>query len=68
MDAPGLDHDLPALEASKAWKQRRTVLKPMAPEITTDIPVMQSTMSAKDVDLSRFPSPIWHQHDGGQGS
>lgn len=63
--ALGLDHELPPLEALKAWKQRRTTLKPVAPESTTDVPVLENAMSAKDVDLTRFPSPIWHKHDGG---
>lgn len=63
--ALGLDPELPALDALKAWKQRRSGLKPLAPEITTDVPVMENTVSGKDVDLSRFPAPIWHKHDGG---
>src|SRR5690606_5989139 len=59
------DHELPALETLRAWKQRRTTLKPVAPEVTSDVPVLENSMSGNDVDLSLFPAPIWHKNDGG---
>lgn len=63
--ALGLDHDLSPLDTLKAWKQHRTALKPIAPEIVSDVPVLENTVSGKDVDLSTFPSPLWHKRDGG---
>src|SRR5690606_31524402 len=42
-----------------------TSLKPLVPEVVKDVPVLENTMSKADVDLSLFPSPIWHKHDGG---
>lgn len=63
--ALGIDHTLPALEALRVWKGRRTTLKPVAPEVTQDIPVLENSQTGASVDLSQFPSPVWHKADGG---
>ncbi|TGQ89099.1 UbiD family decarboxylase [Mesorhizobium sp. M8A.F.Ca.ET.208.01.1.1] len=63
--ALGIDYNLPALEALKLWKTRRTSLEPIAPVETKDIPVLENEARGQDVDLSRFPSPVWHKLDGG---
>jgi UbiD family decarboxylase len=29
-------------------------------------PVLENVVSGNDVDLTRFPAPLWHEHDGGR--
>jgi UbiD family decarboxylase len=62
--ALGLDPTLSPLEALKAWKQRRTDLKPLPPE-TVEPDWAQNSVRGATVDLARFPAPFWHRDDGG---
>ena len=36
------------------------------PEILKWAPIFENAVHGKDVDLSRFPAPLWHEHDGGR--
>ena len=36
------------------------------PDVVTKGPVLENVVKAGDVDLSRFPAPRWHEHDGGR--
>jgi UbiD family decarboxylase len=64
--ALGLDPNLPPLQALLAWKRKRVDLKPIAPQITTDAPYLENSSAGEAVDLSQYPSPIWHKGDGGR--
>lgn len=63
--ALGIDHTLSPIAALQAWKARRNELKLMPPVETDDVPYLENSATGEDVDLSLFPSPIWHKHDGG---
>ena len=63
--ALGIDPNLPPLQALQAWKRKRVDLKPIAPEQTADAPYLENSLTGDAVDLSLFPSPIWHKDDGG---
>ncbi len=49
----------------KWWKARLENYTPIAPEIVRTGPVMDNVQEAEDVDLSRFPAPLWHAEDAG---
>ncbi len=36
------------------------------PRVVAAGPVEENVFEGKDVDLSRFPVPLWHEHDGGR--
>jgi len=36
------------------------------PEVLPDGPVKENVLLGDQVDLSRFPTPFWHKHDGGR--
>lgn len=36
------------------------------PRQATDAPMFENRLVGEDVDLSRFPAPLWHEHDGGR--
>src|SRR6185312_7433284 len=63
--ALGLDPNLTPVDALKAWKERRSKLKMIAPVEVKDAPFMTNTQFGKEVDLHRFPVPTWHKKDGG---
>src|SRR5580700_7429812 len=39
--------------------------KIMANEIVAHCPVFENILTGKDVDVLKFPAPIWHEKDGG---
>ena len=36
------------------------------PQVVTSGPVLENVVQGRDVDLTRFPAPKWHEHDGGR--
>jgi len=63
--ALGIDHTLSPIAALQAWKARRNDLKLTPPAEVADAPYLENSMVGSEVDLSLFPSPIWHKRDGG---
>src|SRR5919109_170018 len=63
--ALGIDPALRPLDALKAWMEKRKTLQPRAPLAVKDAAFLQHTVADKDVDLAKFPAPVWHRHDGG---
>ena len=61
--ALSIDPTLRPLDTLKAWMEKRKTLRPYQPAVVKDAAFLQNT--SKDVDLARFPAPIWHRHDGG---
>jgi len=63
--ALGLDPALRPLDALKTWMEKRKVLQPL-PQVTVKTAAfLENTVAGRDVDIGRFPAPIWHRHDGG---
>jgi UbiD family decarboxylase len=63
--ALGIDPCLNALDALKAWIEKRKALKPHAPVAVKDAAFLQNAITSQAVDLRQFPAPTWHRHDGG---
>ncbi len=61
----GLDPALRPLDVLKAWMEKRKTLQPRAPTTVLDAPFLKNRMTGADVDLGKFPAPVWHRHDGG---
>src|SRR4029077_12901705 len=57
--ALGIDPTLRPLDALKAWIEKRKSLKPRAPVTVQEAAFLQHSLSGKDVDLAKFPAPIW---------
>ena len=36
------------------------------PEVVDSGPIFENVVPGRDVDLTRFPAPLWHEHDGGR--
>jgi UbiD family decarboxylase len=63
--ALGLDPALRPLDALKAWMEKRKDLRPLPPAPVKKAAWSENTSSGSDVNVGRFPAPIWHRHDGG---
>jgi 4-hydroxy-3-polyprenylbenzoate decarboxylase len=63
--ALGLDTSMRPVDMLKAWKTKRATLAPVAPREVDNAAFFENRFVAKDVDLSRLPSPTWHKGDGG---
>lgn len=61
--ALGIDPMLRPIEALKEWRTRRTALTMHPPVMVKDAPIFQN--SERNVDIGRFPAPVWHKEDGG---
>jgi 4-hydroxy-3-polyprenylbenzoate decarboxylase len=66
----GLDPDLDtagliqALRGKPAeWERRAPSFEP---DTVTSAPILENVVKGGDVDLTCFPAPRWHEHDGGR--
>jgi 4-hydroxy-3-polyprenylbenzoate decarboxylase len=64
--ALGIDPQLRPLDALKAWIEKRKTLRPCAPSVVKGAAYLENTMTDEQVDLARFPAPLWHRRDGGR--
>lgn len=62
----GLPTDLKGLELIKAWREKLRGFKPVPPVEVQDGPVKQNIKTGSDVNLFEFPTPKWHELDGGR--
>jgi 4-hydroxy-3-polyprenylbenzoate decarboxylase len=63
--ALGLDPAIRPLDALKAWIEKRKDLRPLPAAIVQNAAWRENSISGRDVDVGRFPAPIWHKQDGG---
>ena len=62
----GLPANLTAMEMLKAWREKLREFKPLPPVEVKDAPVKENVLLGKDIDLLKFPTPKWHELDGGR--
>ncbi len=48
------------------WRQKMKTIRPTPPVFVPDGPVLENVQRGDDVDLFQFPTPFWHEHDGGR--
>ncbi len=66
-----LAYDLPlearGVELIKAWREKlKGGFKPVPPVEVKSGPVMENVLVGDEVDLMKFPTPKWHELDGGR--
>lgn len=62
----GVPQNLSSVEMVDALRERLKTVKPVAPVEVETGPVKQNILTGKDVDLLKFPTPVWHELDGGR--
>jgi 4-hydroxy-3-polyprenylbenzoate decarboxylase len=58
--------DLPAVPFIDVLRAKLRELKPVAAHVASHGPVFENRRTGADVDLLAFPSPKWHEGDGGR--
>ncbi len=63
----GFPTDLNKLELSEAYYEHQLKgLEPIPYKIVEDGPVLENIQEGEQVDVNRFPAPLWHEADGGR--
>ena len=62
----GLPTDLPTQDLIAAWRNKVAALKPIPPVFVNDGPVLENVQMGDDVNVLQFPTPKWHEADGGR--
>ncbi|HEX9880472.1 MAG TPA: UbiD family decarboxylase [Candidatus Binatia bacterium] len=48
------------------WRDILAELKPIPPRVVTGGPVFENVRTGESVDMTAFPTPRWHEQDGGR--
>jgi 4-hydroxy-3-polyprenylbenzoate decarboxylase len=64
--AAGLREGKSTLESLSEWKRRFASVQPAAHKSVQSGPVFERQMKGGEVDLFRFPAPLWRSGDGGR--
>jgi UbiD family decarboxylase len=62
----GIPGNLSSVQMVDAWRKRLKEARPLPPVVVDSGPVFENTLTGPDVDLYKFPTPIWHEHDKGR--
>ncbi|HEY5607299.1 MAG TPA: UbiD family decarboxylase [Alphaproteobacteria bacterium] len=63
----GLPEHLSKWELSEAYRDTYLATPRIIPhQMVEDGPILENVMLGEDVDVTKFPSPIWHEKDGGR--
>lgn len=64
--ATGLPAKVTGLALLDQWRRKFRSLKPYPTVELKDGPVLENVDRGEDVDLLKFPAPLWHEEDGGR--
>lgn len=62
----GLPLEIRHVELVRSMKDKFKDLKPIDPVYVKDGPVLENVYGEGEIDLEKFPSPKWHEFDGGR--
>ena len=64
----GFPTDFTKVELSDAFldRYRQAIDQPIPHEVVEDGPVLENVLTGDDVDVFKFPTPKWHDADGGR--
>ena len=63
----GFSTDLSKTELSEGFRVHYAAeMKRIPPKYVDEGPVMQNVMTGDEIDVTKFPTPQWHQPDGGR--
>lgn len=62
----GLPTGLKDLEIIAQLRQKIAALKPIPPRFVPSGPICENVLTGNSIDITQFPAPKWHEHDGGR--
>ena len=64
--ALGVGIDLPQAEITRRWAEKIRDVKPIPPRDVASGPILENVLEGDRVNMFRFPTPKWHESDGGR--
>jgi UbiD family decarboxylase len=61
----GMSPDSTEMDLVHYWRKYLDEHKPIPPKVMKGGQILENVMEGKNVDLSRIPTPKWHEDDGG---
>ncbi len=61
----GLPVDGSALELVSYWRNYMKAARSIPPAVVKSGPILENVYTGKDIDITKIPTPRWHEHDGG---
>ncbi|MCI0816343.1 MAG: UbiD family decarboxylase, partial [Chloroflexi bacterium] len=52
-------------EIVREWRDRLKTFEPQPAQLVEDGPVLENRQTGGEIDVTRFPAPVWHAQDGG---
>jgi UbiD family decarboxylase len=63
----GFPTDLGKLELTEEFRKNYMAeMKQIPPRYVNDAPILENIMEGDDIDVTKFPTPKWHEEDGGR--
>lgn len=62
----GLDPGIDTLGLVDAWERLMNDVEPLPLQMVDDGPILENVVEGDDIDLFAFPTPLWHDEDGGR--
>ncbi len=63
----GFPGDMNKLELTEAFREHRMEgMEYIEPKVVDDGPILQNIMEGNEIDITKFPTPLWHDEDGGR--
>src|SRR5215472_7572646 len=62
----GLPVEIGTWELMEEWERRMDQTRPVPLQMVEDGPITEHVLEGDEVDLLRFPTPLWHPQDGGR--
>ncbi|WP_416841494.1 UbiD family decarboxylase [Haloferax sp. DFSO52] len=65
--ALNMSSDLGPIDIVDAWRKEFSSYEALEPEhVSGDAPVLENIDTGDEIDVTKFPVPQWHEHDGGR--
>jgi len=62
----GLPTGLTPIQTLGAWREKMKEYRPVPTVEVENGPIKENVLLGKDIDLLKFPTPKWHEEDGGR--
>jgi 4-hydroxy-3-polyprenylbenzoate decarboxylase len=62
----GFPENFNKLDLSRAYHQHTKSLEPIPHEIVPTGPILDNILEGDDIDVTKFPAPLWNPEDGGR--
>jgi UbiD family decarboxylase len=62
----GMPAEAKPIELIARWKELLKGVTPIPPRVVSTAPILENVSSGADIDMTAFPTPHWHELDGGR--